>query len=217
MCIRCGTSRLMLPVHPHPSLNINARAASASVLCHGPSSPISPRFALYGGLHSQVMQHNLPFPPYPHQHPHPPPQLHPLSTQPSQSPYIPSQNSQQQHARTPSLQSQMPMTPTGTSRTLPLQLQQPQQPLQRLQLRQLQPPPSPIRPARSSYPLLTPSGRALSVGGRVRNISEDPMFPCIMYWPDNEPFPEHGQIRPIGSTVSVSPVFCFIAITFLLF
>jgi hypothetical protein len=22
------------------------------------------------------------------------------------------------------------------------------------------------------------------------------MSPCIMYWPDNEPFPEQGQIRP---------------------
>lgn len=52
-----------------------------------------------------------------------------------------------------------------------------------------------------TYPLLTPSGHALSAGGRVRNISMDPSSPCIVYWPDNEPLPERGQIRPSGSTV----------------
>lgn len=51
------------------------------------------------------------------------------------------------------------------------------------------------------YPLLTPSGRAISVGGRVQNVSNDPLAPCIVYWPDNEPPPEQGQIRPSGSTV----------------
>ncbi|KAF7320916.1 RanBP2-type domain-containing protein [Mycena chlorophos] len=50
--------------------------------------------------------------------------------------------------------------------------------------------------ASSGYPLLTPSGRAFAVGGKVQNISSDPLTPCIMYWPDNEPFPEQGQIRP---------------------
>lgn len=45
-------------------------------------------------------------------------------------------------------------------------------------------------------PLLTPSGRAFAIGGRVQNISRDPLSPCIMYWPENEPFPEQGQIRP---------------------
>ncbi|KAM6493402.1 hypothetical protein JOM56_011536 [Amanita muscaria] len=45
-------------------------------------------------------------------------------------------------------------------------------------------------------PLLTPSGRGFAIGGRVRNISSDPLTPCIMYWPDNEPLPEQGQIRP---------------------
>ncbi|KAH7924452.1 hypothetical protein BV22DRAFT_1047468 [Leucogyrophana mollusca] len=54
------------------------------------------------------------------------------------------------------------------------------------------PPPSP------SHPLLTPSGRAFAVGGKVHNVSTDPLTPCIMYWPDNEPFPEQGQIRPSG-------------------
>jgi hypothetical protein len=48
----------------------------------------------------------------------------------------------------------------------------------------------------SAHPLLTPSGRAFAVGGKVQNISSDPLSPCVMYWPDNEPFPEQGQIRP---------------------
>lgn len=52
------------------------------------------------------------------------------------------------------------------------------------------------KPASPSHPLLTPSGRSFSVGGKVQNISSDPCTPCIMYWPDNEPFPEQGQIRP---------------------
>ncbi|KAJ6449082.1 hypothetical protein C8R47DRAFT_941113, partial [Mycena vitilis] len=45
-------------------------------------------------------------------------------------------------------------------------------------------------------PFLTPSGRAWAIGGGVRNISTDPASPCFMYWPDNEPLPEQGQIRP---------------------
>ncbi|KAF5376037.1 hypothetical protein D9615_007760 [Tricholomella constricta] len=52
--------------------------------------------------------------------------------------------------------------------------------------------------SKSAHPLLTPSGRAFAVGGKVQNISSDPLSPCIMYWPDNEPFPEQGQIRPSG-------------------
>ncbi|KAG6370712.1 hypothetical protein JVT61DRAFT_11098 [Boletus reticuloceps] len=52
------------------------------------------------------------------------------------------------------------------------------------------------KPASPSHPLLTPSGRSFSVGGKVQNISSDPTMPCIMYWPDNEPLPERGQIRP---------------------
>ncbi|KAI0351582.1 hypothetical protein OH77DRAFT_1498386 [Trametes cingulata] len=55
------------------------------------------------------------------------------------------------------------------------------------------------------YPPLTPSGRALSVGGRVRNISRDPLSPCVMYWPDNEPLPEPCQIRPIDSALITYP------------
>ncbi|KIM77391.1 hypothetical protein PILCRDRAFT_825351 [Piloderma croceum F 1598] len=57
----------------------------------------------------------------------------------------------------------------------------------------------PLSAAKSPPPvhhLLTPSGRAFAVGGKVQNISTDPLSPCVMYWPDNEPFPEQGQIRP---------------------
>ncbi len=53
-------------------------------------------------------------------------------------------------------------------------------------------------PSKPAHPLLTPSGRAFAIGGRVQNVSSDPLTPCIMYWPDNEPFPEQGQIRPAG-------------------
>ena len=64
------------------------------------------------------------------------------------------------------------------------------------------------------YPLLTPSGRAISVGGRVQNVSSDPLAPCIMYWPDNEPLPEQGQIRPSGSAViTVSSPSCSLRCT----
>ncbi|TFK48337.1 hypothetical protein OE88DRAFT_1664860 [Heliocybe sulcata] len=59
--------------------------------------------------------------------------------------------------------------------------------------------PSPHAPLGSkppSYPVLTPSGRALAVGGKVQNVSTDPFAPCLMWWPDNEPLPEQSQIRP---------------------
>ncbi|KAJ3752771.1 hypothetical protein EV360DRAFT_7163, partial [Lentinula raphanica] len=66
--------------------------------------------------------------------------------------------------------------------------------------------PSPAQPvnapsvsqSKSGHPLLTPSGRSFAVGGRVQNVSVDPLAPCIMYWPENEPFPDPGQIRPNG-------------------
>ncbi|KAF8154086.1 hypothetical protein B0H34DRAFT_676941 [Crassisporium funariophilum] len=64
--------------------------------------------------------------------------------------------------------------------------------------------PHAANPPKSSHPLLTPSGRAFAVGGKVQNISSDPLSPCIMYWPDNEKFPEQGQIRPSG-LVGVAP------------
>ncbi|CAK5271778.1 unnamed protein product [Mycena citricolor] len=59
------------------------------------------------------------------------------------------------------------------------------------------------RQASSPHPLLTPSGRAFAVGGKVQNVSTDPLSPCIMYWPDNEPLPEQGQIRP-GSLTGIT-------------
>ncbi|KAI0668830.1 hypothetical protein C8Q78DRAFT_992989 [Trametes maxima] len=73
----------------------------------------------------------------------------------------------------------------------------------------LGPPPQALVPAGKApppqYPPLTPSGRALSVGGRVRNVSRDPLAPCVMYWPDNEPLPEPCQIRPIDSALITYP------------
>lgn len=56
--------------------------------------------------------------------------------------------------------------------------------------------PSTAKSPSPAHHLLTPSGRAFAVGGKVQNISTDPLSPCVMYWPDNEPFPEQGQIRP---------------------
>lgn len=53
-----------------------------------------------------------------------------------------------------------------------------------------------VKPPSPSHPLLTPSGRAFAVGGKVQNVSNDPLAPSVLYWPDNEPFPEQGQIRP---------------------
>jgi len=71
--------------------------------------------------------------------------------------------------------------------------------------------PPPIQPSMMSakppspaHPLLTPSGRSFAVGGKVQNVSSDPLSPCVMYWPDNESFPEQGQIRP--SSLMVVPV-----------
>lgn len=52
--------------------------------------------------------------------------------------------------------------------------------------------------------ILTPSGRAFSVGGRVQDVSSDPLSSCFLFWPDNEPLPEQGQIRP--STLVGFPV-----------
>ena len=44
--------------------------------------------------------------------------------------------------------------------------------------------------------ILTPSGRAFSEGGRVQNVSSDPLCPLVIFWPDNEALPEPGQLRP---------------------
>jgi hypothetical protein len=67
-----------------------------------------------------------------------------------------------------------------------------------------QSPPSYI-PHSEYLKLLTPSGHALAIGGRVRNISTNPMSPCVIWWPDNERLPEQGCIRPLicGNVSSV--------------
>ncbi|KAG2143429.1 uncharacterized protein EDB93DRAFT_1156137 [Suillus bovinus] len=49
------------------------------------------------------------------------------------------------------------------------------------------------KPPSPAHPLLTPSGRSFAVGGKVQNVSSDPLSPCVMYWPDNESFPEAGS------------------------
>ncbi|TDL26813.1 hypothetical protein BD410DRAFT_470620 [Rickenella mellea] len=64
----------------------------------------------------------------------------------------------------------------------------------------------PIKPPQPSHPILTPSGRAFAAGGKVQNVSSDPLSPCVMYWPDNEPFPEQGQIRPGTVAVTHPPI-----------
>ncbi|KAH8103227.1 hypothetical protein DFH11DRAFT_1866285 [Phellopilus nigrolimitatus] len=69
------------------------------------------------------------------------------------------------------------------------------------------------KPQQPQHPLLTPSGRALAVGGKVLNVSVDSLAPCIMFWPDNEALPEPGQaglanvhVRPCNKCLS-TPVF----------
>lgn len=67
-----------------------------------------------------------------------------------------------------------------------------------------------IRPLPS---ILTPSGRAFARGGRVRNVSPNPLAPCVIYWPDNEDLPLESQVRPTF-TGTVSPfTFYFLPIT----
>lgn len=62
------------------------------------------------------------------------------------------------------------------------------------------------KPPSPAHPLLTPSGRSFAVGGKVQNVSSDPLSPCVMYWPDNESFPEQGQIRPSSLMVVPPPI-----------
>lgn len=66
-------------------------------------------------------------------------------------------------------------------------------------------------PSQSLAHILTPSGQALAIGGKIRNVavaihpsstspSSTPLahpHPCIMWWPDNEPLPHLTQIRPL--------------------
>jgi hypothetical protein len=63
----------------------------------------------------------------------------------------------------------------------------------------------PTAPQYSPQPpiTLTPSGRSFTIGGKVRNVSPNPANPIILFWPDNEPFPEEGQCRPPSLAFSV--------------
>ncbi len=65
-------------------------------------------------------------------------------------------------------------------------------------------------PSKPAHPLLTPSGRAFAVGGRVQNVSRDPRAPCVMYWPDNEALPEQGRFALGVSQGSRCVVFSFL-------
>ncbi|KAF8064113.1 hypothetical protein FPV67DRAFT_202853 [Lyophyllum atratum] len=108
----------------------------------------------------------------------------------------------------PNLPTQPPQQPTYNSYTQPQQphhSQHPQQQQQHSQEPAFAAPPAPTT-NKSAHPLLTPSGRGFAVGGKVQNISTDPLSPCIMYWPDNEPFPEQGQIRPSGLYSQQPPI-----------
>lgn len=112
----------------------------------------------------------------------PPYQMAPLPVRPAASPRF---------ASSPNFQSSFP--PVSPSHSAPFSF--PSTP----QSSSFHPPPGThllAAQAKSSHPLLTPSGRAFAVDGKVQNISSDPLSPCIMYWPDNEPFPDQGQIRP---------------------
>lgn len=67
----------------------------------------------------------------------------------------------------------------------------------------------PIHPSQTSknpVPVqLTPSGTQICMGGKVQNISNDPLTPCYMFWSFNEPLPESGQIRPALSVALQHP------------
>lgn len=55
----------------------------------------------------------------------------------------------------------------------------------------------PSHTSKSPVPIqLTPSGTQICMGGKVRNISNDALAPCYMFWSFNEPLPDQGQIRP---------------------
>ena len=64
----------------------------------------------------------------------------------------------------------------------------------------------PSQASKSPQPIqLTPSGTQICVGGKVQNISTDPLAPCYMFWSFNEPLPEPGQIRPTLSVALQHP------------
>ncbi|KAF8581397.1 hypothetical protein K439DRAFT_1354062 [Ramaria rubella] len=55
--------------------------------------------------------------------------------------------------------------------------------------------------------MLMPTSHAFSLSIKVQNVSSDPLVPCVLYWPYNEPFPEQGQIRPPCNTESSSSLY----------
>ncbi|KAJ7656684.1 hypothetical protein B0H17DRAFT_1146069 [Mycena rosella] len=160
--------------------------------CGCPRSPTSPN--------GSAPSNDAPQSPHHHQHfaPNPPPP----SFRPQPSPRF---------ASAPNVMQQYPGNLSPSAYGFPPQSspsygrapQQQQYPSSSMQSVVNLPPPSPLgsptaNKSMSAHPLLTPSGRAFASGGKVQNISSDPLSPCIMYWPDNEPFPEQGQIRPSG-------------------
>ncbi|KZO97607.1 hypothetical protein CALVIDRAFT_526728 [Calocera viscosa TUFC12733] len=54
--------------------------------------------------------------------------------------------------------------------------------------------------------LVTPSGRAFASAGSRKNVSGDDSNPVVIFWPDNEPIPERGQVRPCMLGLSQPPI-----------
>ncbi|CAL1698017.1 unnamed protein product [Somion occarium] len=190
-CIRCGTPRTMNTMD----------GSSAATSPISPTHHVSPRFinaahpannggqipnlVLMAPQHPQVAQfsHHAHAQHVQHQQTHPAlpnTPLTPISSQPPHTPHAP--NTLMAPLSASGMPKSYPPIPSSSPSVS-----------------------SPSKAPSPSYPLLTPSGHALSAGGRVRNISTDPLMPCIMYWPDNEPLPERGQIRPLGSAVIQYP------------
>ncbi|KAF9784738.1 hypothetical protein BJ322DRAFT_1141791 [Thelephora terrestris] len=64
----------------------------------------------------------------------------------------------------------------------------------------------PSQAPKNPFPIqLTPSGTHICMGGKVQNISKDPLSPCYMFWSFNEPLPDQGQIRPTLSVALQHP------------
>ena len=64
----------------------------------------------------------------------------------------------------------------------------------------------PSQASKNPLPIqLTPSGTQICEGGKVQNISNNPLAPCYMFWSFNEPLPEPGQIRPTLSVALQHP------------
>lgn len=104
-----------------------------------------------------------------------------------------------------------PFKPTTAPRHQVLPSHLPQRPPmpQRHATEPLQRSPQPPLASVVQQHILTPSGRAFSEGGHVQNVSSDPLGPLVIFWPDNEPLPEPGQLRPTnvaGMVVSSSNI-----------